>query len=120
MVTELSEDVKAALDVVRVKMADISARVNVVVRAVENQTPTRRTTLPNKVKHPKPKSFPGAQDAKALENYIFDLEQYFKATDIETHEEKITVATMYLAEDAKLWWPLKYVDIQEGRCIIDT
>ena len=44
MVAELSDDVRANLDVVRVEMADISARVNVVVRAVENQTPTRRTT----------------------------------------------------------------------------
>ena len=36
MVIELSEDVKVALDVVRVEMADISARVNVAVRTVEN------------------------------------------------------------------------------------
>ena len=36
---ELSEDVKD-LDLVRVEMVDISARVNVVVRAVENQEPT--------------------------------------------------------------------------------
>ena len=36
MVTELYEDVKAALDVVWVQMADISARVNVAVRTVEN------------------------------------------------------------------------------------
>ncbi|KAJ7957699.1 Retrovirus-related Pol polyprotein from transposon gypsy [Quillaja saponaria] len=27
---------------------------------------------------------------------------------------------MYLAGDAKLWWRTKYVDIQDGRCIIDT
>ena len=120
MVIELSEDVKAALDVVRVEMADISARVNVTVRAVENQTPTRRTTRPNKVKLLEPKPFSGARDAKALENYIFDIEQFFKATHTETEEEKITVATMHLAEDAKLWWRSKYVDIQEGRCTIDT
>ena len=74
MVTKLSEDVKATLDVVRVEMADISTRVNVVVKAVENQAPTRRTTRPNKVNLPEPKLFFGAQDAKALENYIFDLE----------------------------------------------
>ena len=104
MVTELYEDVKAALDVVRVEVADISTKVNVVVRVVENQTPTRRTTRPNKVKLPEPKPFFGARDAKALENYIFDLEQYFKATDTEIEEEKITEATMHLAEDAKLWW----------------
>ena len=112
MVTKLSDDVKAALEVVRVEMANISVRVNV-VRAVENQTPTWRTTRPNKVKLTEPKPFSVAHDAKALKNYIFDLEQYFKATDTETEEEKITAATMHLVEDAKLWWRSKYVDIQE-------
>ena len=120
MVTKLSDNVKAAVDVARVEMADISTRVNVVVRAVENQTPTRKTTRPNKVKLPEPKPFFGTRDAKALENYIFDLKQYFKATDTETEEEKITMATMHLAEDAKLWWRSKYVNIQESGCIINT
>ena len=55
MVTEVSKDVKAALDVVRVEMANISARVNIAVRAVENQAPTRRTMRPNKVNLPEPK-----------------------------------------------------------------
>ena len=75
IVTKLSEDVKAALDVVRIEMADISAIVNVVVRVVENLAPSWRTTRPNKVKFPEPKPFSRARDAKALENYIFDLEQ---------------------------------------------
>ncbi|TYK18124.1 uncharacterized protein E5676_scaffold411G00520 [Cucumis melo var. makuwa] len=59
-------------------------------------------------------------DAKALENFTFDLEQYFKATNTVTEEAKVTLATMYLCEDAKLWWRSRYMDIQEGRCTIDT
>ena len=54
MVTKLSEDVKATLDVVKTEMEDISARVNLAIRAVENQTPIGRTTRPNKVKVSKP------------------------------------------------------------------
>lgn len=27
---------------------------------------------------------------------------------------------MHLVEDAKVWWRSRYVDIQEGHCIIDT
>ena len=30
------------------------------------------------------------------------------------------MATMHLFKDAKLWWRSRYVDIQKGRCIIDT
>ncbi|TYK09782.1 uncharacterized protein E5676_scaffold127G00720 [Cucumis melo var. makuwa] len=74
----------------------------------------------SRVKIPKPKPFCGARDAKALENYIFDLEQYFKATNTVTEEAKVTLATMHLSEDVKLWWRSRYVDIQEGRCTIDT
>ena len=27
---------------------------------------------------------------------------------------------MHLSKDAKLWWRSRYIDIQEGRCTIDT
>ncbi|TYK06420.1 uncharacterized protein E5676_scaffold163G001230 [Cucumis melo var. makuwa] len=45
---------------------------------------------------------------------------YFKATNTVTEEVKVTVATMHLSEDAKLWWRSRYVNIQEGRCTVDT
>ncbi|KAJ7947141.1 Retrotransposon protein, putative, Ty3-gypsy subclass [Quillaja saponaria] len=62
----------------------------------------------------------GARDAKELENFLFDMEQYFRAVRMDSEEAKVTTATMYLAGDAKLWWRTKYVDIQDGRCVIDT
>ena len=55
-----------------------------------------------KVKVLKPKPFCRVRDAKALENFIFDLEQYFKATNTVTEEAKVTLVTMHLREDAKL------------------
>lgn len=73
-----------------------------------------------RIKVPEPKPFCGARDAKALENFIFDVEQYYKATNTITEEAKVTLATMHLSEDAKLWWRSRYMDIQEGRCTIDT
>ncbi|KAJ7947138.1 Retrotransposon protein, putative, Ty3-gypsy subclass [Quillaja saponaria] len=39
---------------------------------------------------------------------------------MDSEEAKVTTATMYLAGDAKLWWRTKYVDIQDGGCVIDT
>ncbi|KAA0068071.1 uncharacterized protein E5676_scaffold1185G00090 [Cucumis melo var. makuwa] len=41
-------------------------------------------------------------------------------TNTVTEEAKVTLATMHLSEDAKLWWRFRYVDMQEGRCTIDT
>ncbi|KAA0061383.1 uncharacterized protein E5676_scaffold692G00720 [Cucumis melo var. makuwa] len=48
------------------------------------------------------------------------LEGQFWAMNTVTEEAKVTLATMHLSEDAKLWWSSQYVDMQEGRCTIDT
>ncbi|XP_020105553.1 uncharacterized protein LOC109722077 [Ananas comosus] len=38
----------------------------------------------------------------------------------DNEESKVTFTTMYLDEDAKLWWRTRYEDIQEGRYTINT
>ncbi|KAA0033369.1 9-cis-epoxycarotenoid dioxygenase NCED6 [Cucumis melo var. makuwa] len=90
MINGMSEDFRVTLDVVRNEIADVNARLSLTM------------------------------DAKALENYFFDLEQYFKATNTVIEEAKVTLATMHLSNDAKLWWRSRYADIQEGRCTVDT
>ena len=47
------------------------------------------------------------------------MEQYFLAVRAE-ERVKVTMATMYLSGDAKLWWRTKYDGIQHGRCTIDN
>ncbi|TYK01597.1 reverse transcriptase [Cucumis melo var. makuwa] len=120
MINGMSEDFRATLDVVRNEIADVNARLSLTMRAMANQAPAGGAIPVSRVKIPEPKPFCGARDAKALENYIFDLEQYFRATNTVTEEAKVTLATMHLSEDAKLWWRSRFVDIQEGRCTIDT
>ncbi|KAA0065910.1 senescence-specific cysteine protease sag39 [Cucumis melo var. makuwa] len=102
MINGMSEDFRVTLDVVRNKIADVNARLNLMMRAMANQAPAGGVISVSKVKIPEPKPFCGARDAKTLENYIFDLEQYFKATNTVTKEAKVTLATMHLSEDAKL------------------
>ncbi|KAA0037093.1 senescence-specific cysteine protease sag39 [Cucumis melo var. makuwa] len=116
----MSEDFRVTLHLVRNKIADVNARLNLTMRAMANQAPAGGAISVSRVKIPEPKPFCAARDAKALENYIFDLEQYFKATNTITEEAKVTLATMHLSEDAKLWWRSRYVDIQAGRCTVDT
>ncbi|KAA0067733.1 uncharacterized protein E6C27_scaffold352G00520 [Cucumis melo var. makuwa] len=90
------------------------------MRAMANQAPAEEAIPISRVKISEPKPFCGARDAKALKNYIFDLEKYFKATNTVTEEAKVTLAMMHLSEDVKLWWRSQYADMQEGRCTIDT
>ncbi|KAK3022709.1 hypothetical protein RJ639_046693 [Escallonia herrerae] len=61
-----------------------------------------------------PKSHGGARYAKELENLLFDMEQYFQAIRVDSEEMKVSMAVMYLIEDAKLWWRKKYAEIEEG------
>jgi len=59
--------------------------------------------VPSKVKVPEPKPFTGTRSAKELENFLWDMEQYFRAARI-PDDERVMITTMYLTGDAKLWW----------------
>ncbi|KAA0033567.1 hypothetical protein E6C27_scaffold2458G00030 [Cucumis melo var. makuwa] len=120
MINGMLEDFRATLDVVRNEIAYVNTILSLTMRAMANQVPVGGVVPVFKVKVPELKPLCGVRDAKALKNFIFNLEQYFKATNTVTEETKVTLATMYLCEDAKLWWRSRYMDIQEGRCTIDT
>ena len=87
---------------------------------MDNVTARQTNTGSNKLKFPDPKPFKGNRDTKELENFIFDVEQYFKATTACTDDIKVTVASMHLIDDAKLWWRTKVQDIKNGLCTIDS
>ncbi|TYJ96946.1 uncharacterized protein E5676_scaffold220G00560 [Cucumis melo var. makuwa] len=120
MINGMWDDFRATLDVVRSEIADMNARLELTMRAMANQVPARGAILVSRAKIAEPKPFCRVRDTKALENYIFDLEQYFRATNTVTEETKVTLAMMHLSEDAKLWWRSRYVDMQEERYTIDT
>ena len=65
---------------------------------------------------PEPKPFGGARNAKDLENFLWDIEQYFSAAHIPT-DEQVMFTSMYLSGDAKLWWKTRTSDDAVfGRC----
>ncbi|GAV72623.1 hypothetical protein CFOL_v3_16111, partial [Cephalotus follicularis] len=63
----------------------------------------------NKFRVPEPKQFSGKRDAEELENFLRDMESYFKAIRVH-EEEKVSITSMYLARDAKLWWRTRVQD----------
>lgn len=74
----------------------------------------------SKLRVPEPKSFGGSRNAKELENFLWDMEQYFVAAHI-LDREKVTITSMYLTEDAKLWWRTRTEDdVSAGRPKIET
>lgn len=72
-----------------------------------------------KMKAPKPKDYSGTRDSKEVDNFVFDMEQYFRICQLDDNM-KVDTATMHLTDDAKLWWRTKHGDIEAGRIKIDT
>ena len=74
----------------------------------------------SKVRVLEPKGFNGNRNAKELENFLWDIEQFFKAAHV-LDGEKVSITSMYLTSDAKLWWRTRMEDDAEsGRPQITT
>ena len=67
----------------------------------------------SKVQIPEPKGFNGNRNAKELENFLWDIEQFFKAAHV-PDGEKVSITNMYLIGDAKLWWQTRMEDDAES------
>ncbi|KAL0307111.1 UNVERIFIED_CONTAM: hypothetical protein Sradi_6128400 [Sesamum radiatum] len=87
----------------RREMEQMSIQIGMLQRA-ESNVPTVAHDAGARLRIPEPKAYGGAHDAKEVENFLFDMEQYFLAANIKDDARKVSTATMYLTGDAKLWW----------------
>ena len=93
----------------RVELANVKAQIRVLNHTIRNQGGPNQGGLEyGRIRVLMPHSYGGAWDAKELENFFFDMEQYFQAVRLDSEEAKVIIATMYLINDAKLWWQNKY------------
>ncbi|KAL0456008.1 UNVERIFIED_CONTAM: hypothetical protein Slati_0940000 [Sesamum latifolium] len=100
-------------------MEQMSIQIGLLQRAVSN-TPVVAHDVGARLWIPEPKAYSGARDAKEVENFLFDMEQYFLAANIEDETRKVSTVIMYLTGDAKLWWRTKYSEIQANQVRLDT
>lgn len=68
------------------------------------------------MKIPELKAFDGASSSMELENLIWDMETYFMAIKV-PESKKVTLMTIYLSSDAKLWW---WTHVQDAFCSCHT
>ncbi|KAL0294274.1 UNVERIFIED_CONTAM: hypothetical protein Sangu_3222100 [Sesamum angustifolium] len=104
---------------IRREMEQMSIQIGLLQRAVSN-VPAVAPDAGARLRIPEPKAYSGARDAKEVENFLFDMEQYFLAANVEDEARKVSTATMYLTGDAKLWWRTKYAEIQANQVRLDT
>ena len=73
VINGMTKNFLATLDVVRNEIVEVNTKVNLTIRVLANHVPTGGIITIGKIKIPEPKPFCGARDAKALENFIFDI-----------------------------------------------
>ena len=67
------------------KMQAMEDELSLFRRMLGRQLPADEGST-SKIRVPDPKTFGGDRDAKELENFVWDMEQYFKASKIPTTE----------------------------------
>ncbi|XP_070017491.1 uncharacterized protein [Nicotiana sylvestris] len=88
-------------------------REEVVQLQRELQTVAPRSDERTKLRIPEPKAYGGARSAKELENFLWDMEQYFQAARVQD-DEKVTITPMYLTDDAKVWWRTRMTEVESA------
>ncbi|CAN6684103.1 unnamed protein product [Malus baccata var. baccata] len=68
----------------------------------------------------KPKSYNGKREAKELDTFVWNVERYFKYLKLEDDESKISTATMFLADNALMWWRCRSMEIEQGTFSLTT
>ena len=67
----------------------------------------------------KPHTFTRKRDAKELDN-LWHMERYFEAISLTGKATKVRTTTLYLTDNATLWWRRRFMEIEKGMCTIDT
>ena len=97
------EELAAALDTqnqaTREAQIQLETKIALLKRVISGLP--KEGEVATKVKVLEPKPFNGARNAKDLENFLWDMEQYFKATKV-LNQEMVTITSMYLSGDAEL------------------
>ncbi|KAK8302979.1 hypothetical protein V6Z12_D04G121100 [Gossypium hirsutum] len=69
---------------------------------------------------PKPEKFKGARFARDVDNFLWEMEQYFRAMGIEDDPIKVSTASIYFTDLALLWWRRRSTDEKRGENTIGT
>ncbi|GJW42050.1 hypothetical protein Tco_0070849 [Tanacetum coccineum] len=60
----------------------------------------------------KPSSLVGKREARTVDDFLWEMEQYLEGVNVVDDASKIKMATRYLKDTAALWWRRRYGDIE--------
>lgn len=73
-----------------------------------------------RVDSPKSKKFDGKRDVKELDNYLWQMEHYFEALNMQNEHIKVRTTSLYLTNLTCTWWRCKDSAIKKHTCTINT
>ncbi|KAF3774330.1 hypothetical protein EJ110_NYTH51979 [Nymphaea thermarum] len=68
----------------------------------------------------RPAKYNGSQDARAIDNFLFQVDYYLDLQNVVEEDLKIKTAVMLLEGDVVAWWRRKMYDVDNGHCTIAT
>lgn len=71
-------------------------------------------TLNREIDVPKLEKFKGERSVREVDNFLWEMEQYFLAMSIKDNEAKVNIIAKYFTDFALLWW--KRRSTYEKRC----
>ncbi|RVW42675.1 hypothetical protein CK203_103884 [Vitis vinifera] len=114
---------------VKSKMEALAARIEARDQEIRREPTIYKTAVSARVmatheaprvEVPKPHMFGGKRDAKELDNFLWHMEHYFEAIALTDETTKVRTATLYLIDNATLWWHRRLANIKKVTCTIDT
>ncbi|KAF7828548.1 Transposon Ty3-I Gag-Pol polyprotein [Senna tora] len=119
-VKTLEETFKAEIVALKAELVRVTDELTLCKKVIAQGGHVEVTPTPSKLDIPKPKFYKGARNAKELDNFLWGVEQYFKALGITEDASKIDTATLYLYDTARMWWRRRQGDVEKGTCTINT
>ncbi|KAL0415857.1 UNVERIFIED_CONTAM: hypothetical protein Slati_3417600 [Sesamum latifolium] len=106
MVVSLEEKVSSMENEITMLSSELEdcRQIGLLQRAVSNE-PDVAHDAGVRFRIPEPKAYDGARDAKEVKNFLYDIEQYFLAANVEDEARKVSTATMYLMAIHEQFFP---------------
>ncbi|CAL9000751.1 unnamed protein product, partial [Prunus brigantina] len=108
----------AELTALRDEVKDVKGDWALCKETVLNKTRTPKE--PKVLDSFKPKSYNGKREAKELDTFLWNIERYFKYLKLEDDEPKINTTTLFLTDNALMWWHHRSMEIEQGTFTLGT
>ncbi|URE32274.1 hypothetical protein MUK42_37671 [Musa troglodytarum] len=102
LVNRLMDDTKDSMQHLQEVVAERTSGVTFLTRVLNVRGSNTRIVPPQSLRVPEPHCYGGIRDVKELENFLFDMEQYFRAMRPNSEDTKVSIATMIFVDIGEL------------------